>query len=118
MKSISNTSNKLRNILAYLLSIIYMLVLAYVDYVTSDYSLILFYILIVSASTWYTTIGFGVLSATFCGIVQAVSDYYVHGSEVFAPIYYWNWICNFLIYVTLAFIIHYLTQLSHMAIAP
>jgi hypothetical protein len=107
MKDIRNTSKKLTKILAYPLSIIFMLMLAYVDYLTSDYSLVLFYILIVVASTWYTNIAFGISSATLCAIFEAVSDYYVHHDAVFNPVYYWNWTCNLIIYVTLAIIIHY-----------
>jgi inner membrane protein involved in colicin E2 resistance len=107
MKNIFNISTKLSKIMTYLLSIIVMLILAYVDYLTSDYSLVLFYILIVSVSSWYTNIGFGIISATLCAIVEAVSDYYVHGDAVFNSVYYWNWSCNLIIYATLSIVICY-----------
>jgi hypothetical protein len=108
MNDIGNTSNKLNKILVYLISLMSMLILAYIDYLTSDYSLVLFYILIVSASTWYTNIAFGFLSATLCAIFESISDYYVHGGEVFSSVYYWNWSCNLIIYVTLSAIIYYM----------
>jgi len=107
MNDIGNTPKKLSKIITYLLSITFMLILAYVDYLTSDYSLVLFYILLVSASSWYTNIGFGILSASLCAIVESISDYYDHGSAAFSPVYYWNWSCNLIIYVTWAIIICY-----------
>jgi inner membrane protein involved in colicin E2 resistance len=107
MNDIDKIPKKLSNLIKYLLSMTFMLILAYVDYLTSDYSLVLFYIMLVSASSWYTNIWFGILSASLCAIVEAVSDYYVHGSAVFNPIYYWNWSCNLIIYVTLAIIVCY-----------
>jgi hypothetical protein len=102
----SKTSKKLTKILVYPLTIIFLLVLAYVDYLTSDYSLVLFYILIVVAATWYTNIVFGICCATLCVIAEAVSDYYVHHDAVFHPLYYWNWTCNLIIYVMLSIIIY------------
>jgi hypothetical protein len=113
MKDIRNTSNKLVKILAYPLSMIFMFLLAYIDYITADYSLILFYVLIVVAATWYTNIVFGICSATLCAIVEAVSDYYVHHNAVFNPVYYWNWACNLIIYVTLATFIYYVKFKQH-----
>lgn len=107
MINIRNTSKKLTKILAYPLTITFMLVLAYVDYLTSDYSLVLFYILIVVAATWYTNIVFGICCATLCVIVGAVSDYYVHHDAVFHTLYYWNWTCNLIIYVMLSIIIYF-----------
>jgi hypothetical protein len=95
-------------ILVYPLIIMFMLMLAYVDYLTSDYSLVLFYILIVLAATWYTNIVFGICSAILCALVEAISDYYVHHDAVFNYVYYWNWTCNLMIYATFCFIIHYI----------
>jgi K+-sensing histidine kinase KdpD len=108
MNYFGKTPRKLSKIITYLLCMAFMLILAYVDYLTSDYSLVLFYILLVFASSWYTNIAFGILSAFLCAIVEAVSDYYVHGNAVFNAVHYWNWSCNLVIYVTLASIVCYL----------
>jgi len=100
-------------ILAYPLSIIFMFLLAYIDYITADYSLVLFYVLIVVGATWYTNLVFGTCIATLCAIAGAVSDYDVHHDAVFHPVYYWNWSCNLIIYVTLSFLIYYIKIKQH-----
>lgn len=116
MKDIRNTLNNITKILAYPLSIIIMFMLAYVDYLTADYSLVLFYVLIVVGATWYTNLAFGICIATLCAIVEAVSDYYVHHGAVLHPVYYWNWTCNLVIYVTLSFVIYYVKIKQHKRI--
>jgi len=112
MEERSNASKQYANILACMLSITLALLLAYVDYITSDYSLVLFYILLVTATTWYTNLVIGVFIATLCAIVEAVSDYFVHHDAVFNSLHYWNWTCNFLLYCALSFIIYYV-RLKH-----
>ena len=108
MKHTKNTANKFNRVVVYLLSLMSMLILAYIDYLTSDYSLVLFYILIVTISSYYTNNIFGILSATLCAVAGAISDYCVHSNEVFSSVYYWNWSCYLIIYVTLSIIIYYM----------
>lgn len=112
MKDNRNTSKKDTDILVYVLSTIFVFILAYIDYLTSDYSLVLFYIVLIVASTWYTNIVFGFCIATLCAIVEAVSDYYVHSDAVFNSLYYLNWTCNILIYMSLSITIYYV-RLKH-----
>src|SRR5512137_2422249 len=75
------------------------LVLGFIDFITSDYSLILFYIIVVVAATWFINIWYGIAGAVISGVIQAVADYYDHHDEVFQTLYYWNWTSELIVII-------------------
>ena len=82
------------------------LLLGAVDYLTGDYSLVIFYLIPVSTAAWFGGIVWGGLTAVLCGIARVVSDYLLHGREVTSPLHYWNYSVElffFLIVVCLVF---------------
>ena len=80
--------------------------LGYIDYITSDYSLILFYILVAVAATWYLNIRHGISSSILSVILQAISDYNDHHDEVFQAVYYWNWGNSLVIMIVICLFVH------------
>ena len=99
MKNALKDQKRVPKTLVYIASIAITLMLGYIDYLSSDYSLALFYIMIIVAATWYSSFTFGLVSAVFSTVVEAVSDYCVHGEAVFHPLYYWNWSCDLVVFV-------------------
>ena len=77
----------------------FMLLIGYIDYLTSDYSMVLFYILYVAGLSWYLNASFGIVGAVMATIVAAMSDYFDHHDSVFQPMYYWNWFSSLAIFI-------------------
>jgi hypothetical protein len=96
--------------IAFAIFVILLAVLGYIDYLTSDYSLALFYILYVVGLTWYTDMTYGVMGAFMATISGAISDYYTHFDAVFQPMYYWNWFSNFLIFTIISISVAYIKR--------
>ena len=99
MKNVLKDQGPVPKALVYVASVTVTVLLGYVDYLSSDYSLALFYIMIIVAATWYSSFTFGTVSAVFSTVAEAVSDYCVHGEAVFNPLYYWNWSCDLVVFV-------------------
>ena len=66
-------------------------VLGYLDFLTGDYSLDPFYLAAIFIVTWFVGIFCGMICVVEAVMAEAVSDFYVHGGEVFNPFHYWNW---------------------------
>ncbi len=63
------------------------IVLGYVDYVTGDYSLLLFYLGPVALVSWLSGARGAVLVSLLSGLARYLSDYYSHSALTFKP---WN----------------------------
>ena len=100
----------LTNNIAFAIFIVLLAVLGYVDYLTADYSLALFYILYVVGLTWYTNIAYGMIGAFMATIAGAISDYFTHYDAVFHPIYYWNWINDLIIFIVISVTVSYIKR--------
>ncbi|QXE90464.1 DUF4118 domain-containing protein [Geomonas subterranea] len=59
--------------------------LGYVDYLTGDYSLLLFYLAPVSLVAWHGGRRGAVLVSLLSGLARYVSDYYSHSALTFKP---------------------------------
>ena len=95
-KTINEVPTVIKQNILFVLFLIMIVMLGYIDYVTSDYSLILFYIIYIVGLSWYTNISYGITGAFMATFAEVISDYYTHYDAVFQPLYYWNW-CNDLI---------------------
>ena len=96
--------------IAFTIFVILLAVLGYVDYLTSDYSLALFYILYVVGLTWYTNMVYGMMGAFMATISGAISDYYTHFDAVFQPMYYWNWGNDLIIFIIISVSVTYIKR--------
>lgn len=108
-KSIENLPIITKNI-AVILFIVMLFALGFVDYLTSDYSMVLFYLLYIVGLTWYTSVAYGILGAFMATITEAISDYYTHYDTVFQPIYYWNWRNDLLIFIIICIMVTYIKK--------
>lgn len=61
------------------------ILLGYIDYLTGDYSLVLFYLAPVSLVSWQGGRRGAVLVSLFSGLARYLSDYYSHSALTFKP---------------------------------
>ena len=101
--------------IAVIFFIVMLLILGLVDYITYDYSMVLFYILYVVGLTWYTTTAYGILGAFMATITEAISDYYTHNDAVFHAVYYWNWCNDLIIFMILCIMVAYIKKHNHIS---
>lgn len=65
-------------------------IIGVVDYLTGDYSLVIFYLIPISCAAWYCGRRSGLLLACASLATRIVSDYALHGSELRSSLHYWN----------------------------
>jgi hypothetical protein len=85
----------------FLAGIVLIVLLGYIDYLTGDYSMNMFYLVVIFAVTFFTNKYYGIVCATEAVMAEAMADYYVHKGFVFEMIYYWNWMSDLVIFVGL-----------------
>jgi len=85
--------------------------LGYVDYLTGDYSMDTFYLLVIFGITWFTGRGFGAICAVEAVLAETFADYYSHNGEVLNSVYYWNWTSDLLIFLALCFFTAYVRKM-------
>ena len=60
------------------------LLLGIIDYITGDYSLIIYYMIPVILGSWFIGLGFGVVVAVISGLVRFCADYATYTALSFA----------------------------------
>jgi hypothetical protein len=55
--------------------LLFVLLLGIIDYITGDYSLIIYYMIPVVLGSWFTGLGFGIAVAVISGLVRFCADY-------------------------------------------
>ena len=98
-KTLQKEKSALRNNIIFILFMVFMLLIGYLDYLTSDYSMALFYILYVTGLSWYLNASYGMVGAVMATIVAALSDYFDPHDSVFQPVYYWNWFSSMVVLI-------------------
>ena len=76
--------------------------LGYVDYLTGDYSLLLFYLAPVSLVAWQGGRRGALLVSLIAGLARYVSDYYSHSALTFKP---WQSLEDTALIVAVAFLV-------------
>ncbi|GFO65856.1 hypothetical protein M1B72_02530 [Geomonas paludis] len=76
--------------------------LGYVDYLTGDYSLLLFYLAPVSLIAWQGGRRGALLVSLLAGLARYVSDYYSHSALTFKP---WQSLEDTALIVAVAFLV-------------
>ena len=71
-------------------SLLLVVILGFVDYVTGDYSLVIFYLIPICLDAWYCNRWSGIGVAVCAGATRIVSDLALHGGGVMSPLHYWN----------------------------
>jgi len=75
----------------YMASLLILVILGWLDYVTGDYSLIIFYMIPVGLVTWYTGKGSGLIFSVLSFITRLLSDAASKSFELhYSTMYYWN----------------------------
>jgi hypothetical protein len=95
----------LENIPAWLmfaLGLLLVILLGYIDYLTGDYSILIFYLIPVALVTWYLGKWGGLIISVASGAARLVSDYsnYAH-----ANLRYWNSLQDMLFLLIVAILI-------------
>jgi K+-sensing histidine kinase KdpD len=70
-----------------LISYLLVVVIGYIDYLTGDYSILVFYIIPVSLAAWFQGRSGAVFISLAAGVARLVSDYYSYSAATFK---YWN----------------------------
>ncbi len=83
------------------------LLVGYIDYVTGDYSILIFYLVPVSFVSWYHSRGAGIAIVAASGVARFVSDYTLY-ANVF--LHYWNSIQDMLFLLVVALLVSFLRQ--------
>ncbi len=84
--------------------------LGYVDFVTGDYSLLVFYLVPVSFVSWYGGRWSGTAVAVASGAARFISDYSLY-SDLF--LHYWNTVQDFVFFLIAALLVSFLrTELT------
>ena len=85
-------------------SVVLVMLLGVSDYLTGDYSLIIFYLLPIAAAGWYGGVRCGVLIAVQCGCARFLSDYFLHGLQT-SSLHTWNLLVEFLFFGIVALLV-------------
>lgn len=92
--------NKIPAWLMFALGLLLVILLGYIDYLTGDYSILIFYLIPVALEAWYLGKWGGAIISLASGVARMVSDYsnYAHTS-----LRYWNSLQDmfFLLFVAL-----------------
>lgn len=64
--------------------------LGFVDYITGDYSLVIFYLFPITLSAWLCGRWSGLGVAACSGATRVVSDFSLHGASMRSALHYWN----------------------------
>ena len=87
------------SVLIFTTAVALILSLGYVDYLTGDYSMEMFYLVAIYAVTWFTNKWFGIICAIEAVSAEALADYCVHNGAVFDKLHYWNWGSDLVLFV-------------------
>ena len=77
-------------------------VLGVVDYLTGDYSLVIFYLIPLCLVTWICGRLNGLLIAVCCVIARVTSDFSLYGMSQNSPLHYWNFSVEALLFIVVA----------------
>jgi hypothetical protein len=83
----------------YIISSIIIITIGYIDFITGDFELDVFYIAVIFLVTWFGNKYIGIAIVVESIIAEILSDYYLHHNSVFAKIYYWNTISALVIFL-------------------
>ena len=75
MKAVLTSLEKLPHWLVAAIGLIFVSLIGVIDYLTGDYSLLVFYLLPISLVAWFAGRWWGILAALFSGSARFVADY-------------------------------------------
>ncbi len=89
------------------IGIIAVVLIGYVDYLTGDYSLLIFYLFPISLVAWFVGCWRGMLTAVLSGVARLLADYTVVTN---LRLLYWNTVEDTLFLMFVAFLIFLLRK--------
>ncbi len=104
MKKILGPLTALPNLL-FFISLMLIVLLGYLDYLSGDFSFDFFYLAVIFIVTWYTNFTLGIIFVAESVIAEVISDYYVHYDSVFQTLYYWNWFSDLFVFSIFCYLV-------------
>jgi hypothetical protein len=86
-------------------SLILVVLLGIIDYMTGDYSLVIFYLLPISLASWFAGRPAGVAVAIACSAARFASDCFLYGAGVSSPLHYWNFTEEFIFFLIISLLV-------------
>ena len=88
-----------------IIGILLIVLIGYIDYVTGDYSILVFYLLPVAFVCWYHGRGGGILMAVASGIARFASDVFLYKD---ALLHYWNSVQDMIFLLVVSVLVSFL----------
>ena len=90
----------------YMISLLLLIILGWLDYITGDYSLIIFYLIPVGMATWYTGKLSGVVFSVLSFLTRLLADAASISFELHvSTMYYWNVFIEFVFLLIMSLLI-------------
>ena len=89
------------------LGFILVVVIGYIDFLTGDYSLLIFYLVPISLVSWFVGCWRGAMIAILSGVARFLADYAIVAN---LNLLYWNSIEDMVFLVIVAFLIFFLKR--------
>ncbi len=77
-------------------------VLGFVDYLTGDYSLVIFYLIPIAGAAWFCGRWGGLGIAVCSGAIRILSDNALHGASMRSNLHYWNFSVEIIFFMIVA----------------
>jgi hypothetical protein len=88
---LSNLTRRRTALLTFLGGQILVALLGVADFLTGDYSLVIFYLIPIGLTGWQSGWRSCLVAVLTCGGARFISDYALHGASVNSPLHYWNY---------------------------
>ena len=113
MPNLLARNERLSSPLIVVASLIMVVLLGVIDYITGDYSLVIFYLLPISLASWFAGRPAGVTVAIVCSAARFVSDCFLYGAGVSSSLHYWNLTEEFIFFLITSILVTTLRKALH-----
>jgi diguanylate cyclase (GGDEF)-like protein len=100
-KFVASASNRSHRTVIFVSSLL-LLLLCWLDYITGDYSLIIFYLIPVSLTAWFVGKSTGVVFCFLSLLVRIIADYGSYPATRYSNLHYWNVFIEFLFLIIMS----------------
>lgn len=100
-KFVATASKRSRRTVVFI-STLLIILLGWLDYITGDYSLIIFYLIPVSLTAWFVSTAAGVSFCFLSLLVRIIADYGSSPASRYSNLHYWNVIIEFMFLIIMS----------------